>query len=169
MRALLIALILLLTFSVSLNVSQCRSSREKDGKEYRDTITTTIPVYDTIPVPRDSVILRYSVTRLPLAFQESRIDTLRDTILTIVRDSMDVVIPITQKKYETEEYRAYVSGYEARLDSCITFNRSHLINIRSPTSKPSRFAIGLQGGYGITPKGFQPYIGIGIAVNLYSF
>ena len=35
--------------------------------------------------------------------------------------------------------------------------------------KPKRWGIGVQGGVGITPKLVQPYIGIGVSYNLFTF
>ena len=92
-----------------------------------------------------------------------------ETLAIVERgDSAKVIIPITQKVYETEYYRAYISGYRATMDSIFIRQRTTTIRIREPT-KSKRFSIGLQVGYGMTPKGFQPYAGIGISVNLWSF
>lgn len=83
---------------------------------------------------------------------------------SFAEDSTSVVVPIMQKTYGDSTYTAWVSGYDARLDSI-------RINIRSPVitktvvknEKPRfRFTWGIQTGYGITPKGMQPYVGIGI-------
>lgn len=85
-------------------------------------------------------------------------------------DSVDVLVPITQKVYEDSTYRAYVSGYNATLDSIYVFRRTEYItNNVVVKTKPKRFSVGVQAGYGITPRGFQPYIGIGVSVNLFSF
>lgn len=85
-------------------------------------------------------------------------------------DSVDVLVPITQKVYEDSTYRAYVSGFNANLDSIFVFRRTEYItNTRVVKSKPKRFSVGVQAGYGMTPKGFQPYIGLGVSVNLFSF
>lgn len=82
-------------------------------------------------------------------------------------DSIDVLVPITQKVYEDSTYRAYVSGYNAKLDSFCIYRRTEYITSKIIVkSKPKRFSIGVQAGYGITPKGFQPYIGIGVTYNL---
>lgn len=159
-----------LVVSLLCNFHQCRSSGGSSDY-FRDTTKMVIPVYDTIPIPKDSLVLRYETHYLPIhdktkgAIDESALKT--DTI--IIRDSVAVDIPITQTKYETPEYRAYVSGFRASLDSVITFNTTNTIHIRSPTPKPKRFSIGIQGGYGFTPSGFQPYIGFGISYSIWSF
>ena len=83
-------------------------------------------------------------------------------------DSVSISIPITQSRYETDDYRAYVSGYNARLDSIFVTSRQTVVRIRDPAKK-KRFSIGIQAGYGMTPKGFQPYLGLGVSVNLFNF
>ncbi len=85
-------------------------------------------------------------------------------------DSVEVLIPRSQRVYEDSTYRAYVSGYNAELDSIFVIRRSEYItNTRILRSPPKRFCVGLQAGYGYTPRGFQPFVGIGVAVNLLSF
>lgn len=85
-------------------------------------------------------------------------------------DSVEVVIPMSQRVYEDSTYRAYVSGYNAVLDSIFVFRRSEYITkTRIHESRPKRFSVGLQAGYGYTPKGCQPYVGLGVSVNLLSF
>lgn len=76
-------------------------------------------------------------------------------------DTLHVALPVTQKVYEDSTYRAYVSGFDAKLDSIKIYQPTRYITITN-TSPPNRWSWGLQGGVGITPKGIQPYIGIGI-------
>ena len=33
----------------------------------------------------------------------------------------------------------------------------------------NRWGVGAQAGYGITPAGFQPYLGVGVSFNLFSW
>lgn len=88
-----------------------------------------------------------------------------------VPDSIDVQIPITQTKYEGDTYTAYVSGYNASLDSLILCMPHETMTITKRT-KPKRWSIGIQVGYGMTLRGtpqFAPYIGVGVSYNLFSF
>ncbi len=80
-------------------------------------------------------------------------------------DSLSISLPITQKVYRDSTYTAYVSGFDARLDSIQVYSKVITVTKRQ---KPPRFNIGLQAGYGITPKGMQPYIGVGVTWNLFS-
>ncbi len=138
------------------------------------TSETTIP--DVAPAIRDSVVVRYQYEIIPVTPPPENNDTSQsvsppppDSLAIVERgDSAEVIIPITQKVYETDDYRAYISGYRATMDSIFIRQRTNTIRIREPT-KPKRFSIGLQVGYGMTPKGFQPYAGIGVTVNLWNF
>lgn len=145
-----------------------------------DSITTTEVKPDIAPVPMDSVVLRYQYVEIPLtpppedgvATPDSSVvrDNITDEIKVekLGNDSVSISIPITQSRYETDDYRAYVSGYNARLDSIFVTSRQTVVRIRDPAKK-KRFSIGIQAGYGMTPKGFQPYLGLGVSVNLFNF
>ena len=76
-------------------------------------------------------------------------------------DSVEVELPITQKVYEDSTYKAYVSGFDARLDSIILYPPTRYITIATKENQSS-WSWGLQAGVGITPKGVQPYIGAGV-------
>ena len=93
-------------------------------------VCDTTTVYDTIrvykPVPRDSVVVRY-VTQVVEVTREEEQPTIAEeseqepsiTVEATSSDSVRVNVPITQKVYETEDYRAYVSGYQPSLDSLL--------------------------------------------------
>lgn len=159
-----------------LNVYQCHRGKQSQSLGvYTDTLT----VYDTIPyykpVPRDSVVIRYITQKLPVSVPETpeNVPNSRDSVgnfsKTVLEDSVSVQIPIEQKSYETDTYRAYVSGYRPTLDSLFITQPRQVVQIRE---KPKRWSIGIQAGYGVTmtqqPQ-FAPYIGIGVSYNLFSF
>lgn len=86
------------------------------------------------------------------------------------QDSAYVELPRSQAVFEGESYRAYVSGYNPRLDSLALFRSTAAVSVVQPEARRGRrFSVGLQAGYGITPKGLQPYIGLGISVTLARF
>ncbi len=169
MKKSLFILVFLLIASIVANVLLWKRSQVE---EHREIFIDTIPYLQ--PVPVDSLVVRYVTEKLPLATKLTvLVDTVSiDTLVTVSRgetkDSVEVVLPITQKVYEDSTYRAYVSGYHPALDSINIFRRNEVVYIRSPT-KPKRWGIGIQVGYGITPKRAEPYIGIGISYNLFSF
>lgn len=128
----------------------------------------TVTVVDTLryyyPVPRDSAVVRYETVRLRVA------DTVRVTVGDTVQvaDSVEVVVPITQKVYEDSLYRAYVSGYRPRLDSIFVYPSHEVITV-TRQAKPQRWGIGVQAGYGVGRGGTGPYVGIGVSYNLFTF
>lgn len=75
-------------------------------------------------------------------------------------DSVEVELPIEQKVYSDSLYKAWVSGFDARLDSIYIYQPTRYITIKT-TEQQSQWSWGVQAGLGITPKGVQPYIGIG--------
>lgn len=122
----------------------------------RGVVTMTERRTDTVRVTRPETIyvrqLGSRQVRLPLA----------DSVVHD-GDSVDVEIPVEQAVSEGEGYRAYVSGYRPRLDSLV-FVRTE--NIALPPARQKRWSVGVQAGYGLTPRGLQPYIGVGIAFRL---
>lgn len=161
----LIVAFLLIVF----NTIWCCRDNEAHRNEPKVKVDSTTYV-DTIPylmpVPKDSVVLRYDTLKVPLA-------SIRKGYDSIVGDSMVEVtgVPITQKVYRDPSYIAWVSGYRPSLDSIKVFSSTHYITKtiveRKQPPDVRRFGVGLQAGYGITPRGMQPYVGIGIGMRLW--
>ena len=133
-------------------ICRCHHSTESE-QPLRDTIVDTIRVVK--PIAKDSLVTRYKVVEVE---RVNYVDSV-NTISEVVFDTVMVRLPIESKHYEGEDYEAWVSGYEPSLDSINIYNRTIL-------PKPKRWSIGLQGGVGMTPKGVQPYIGVGVAYKL---
>ena len=115
-----------------------------------------------IPEPADSVRVETRIVYLPVhdTIPYAVHDTLHHT------DSVLVEVPITEKHYATSDYRATVRGFQPELvDMWI---RQKEVQITTPYRKRWGFTVGPQIGYGITPKGGQPYAGIGATFG-YSF
>lgn len=172
-----ILFVVLFIVSLFFNVRFCMSNKKLP---INDTIKTTI--FDTIPyykpVPKDSTVIKYITQVLPTANPDSTAHkpTVTDTtkLPSEDKDSVEVEIPITQKMYETDKYRAYVSGFNPQLDSLILFPQRDVITITSnyPKPKRKRFGISLQLGYGVTlgrtPQ-FTPCLSVGLSYNLFDF
>lgn len=126
-----------------------------------DTITyvDTIPYYK--PVPKDSIVIKYQVVKLPV--QD------RDSVAGSV-DSAEVVLPITQQEYKDSTYHAWISGYLPRLDSIYVYSKNTTItNTQTVTItkyKTKRWGVGVQVGCGYNFNQISPYIGIGIQYNI---
>ena len=164
---------LIVAFVAGLQVAM---TPQQTGQVERDTLSVidTIPYY--MPVPKDSTVIRYVTKTLPLAPKDEGQDTEKDTIgvtifaTSVESDSAAVVLPIVQKRYESDNYRAYVSGYEASLDSIFVYPRTTIISERSNKS-PNRWHIGVTAGYGysISSKQTEPFIGIGLTYSFIGF
>lgn len=149
----------LLCISMILNIFLYLEHCSIESKKVCDTTKVTIvdSVKKSFPVPVDSFVVRYIAKSLPIA---------RDSVTKQLRsDSVKVLIPISQKVYEDTLYKAYVSGYEPKLDSITIKQRTTYIT-HTIRDKESRFRIGLQAGYGLTPKGMMPYFGVGLSYRL---
>lgn len=93
-----------------------------------------------------------------------------ETRAGMARDGTGIVeIPITQREYEGEDYHAWVSGYDPKLDSIFVYSRLERVTIRKPPDRAKRWGIGVFAGYGYTPAGFQPCAGVSINYNIWSF
>lgn len=82
---------------------------------------------------------------------------------TIMRDSV-VYLPILQKEYRGEDYRAWVSGYNATLDSIVTYPKTITI---TKYKENRRWGLGVVGGYGAGKQGLTPFIGIGLYYRIF--
>lgn len=150
-------------FLLFLDVVLMRHYFKGQTEEWKDTVRET--VVDTVtydkPVARDSLVVRYVRVRVPVV---------RDTLHSIYTDTIQVDMPITQKRYEDSTYTAWVSGYEPSLDSIRVYARKDVVTINKIIKEPpNRFVVSFNVGYGLTQNGLQPYIGIGVGYKLFSF
>lgn len=149
-----------------------------DRYSYMDTTRTVVPK------ARDSVAVRHETARLPLAHSIPVEPTSErsnvypsdeaagsDSCMFLVRheeppDSADVVVPITQQVYTDSTYRAWVSGYHARLDSIEVYSRREIVN-RSMRIK--RWHIGPAIGVGASRRGVDVFVGVCLTYSIFSF
>ena len=87
-----------------------------------------------------------------------------------IRDTMWVDLPIENREYKSEEYFAIVEGYNPMLKYIEVYPTTKYITTTETIKQKKRWGVslGVQGGYGITPKGWQPYAGAGVSFG-YSF
>lgn len=130
----------LLCISIILNIFLYLEHSSIESKKVCDTTKVTIvdSVKKSFPVPVDSFVVRYITRLLPITIDSA-------TTKHLVSDSVKVQIPISQKVYEDTLYKAYVSGYEPKLDS-ITIKQKTTYITHTIRNKESRFRIGLQAG-----------------------
>lgn len=137
-----------------LLITRCTNKAATEPTQ-RDTIVDTITV--VTPVAVDSVVTRYKWVNV----ERVKDTTIVNEVSEVVFDTIRIRLPIESKHYTAESYDAWVSGYEPSLDSIKVYSREVVAK-----PKISRWSIGLQGGLGITPKGVQPYIGVGFSYRL---
>lgn len=179
---LLIVAISVVFFLLGIFMPRCgRESNQKTGVEAeikRDTITYVDTVKHTEPTPtqashvnsKEITVATTGNGRELFPRIEEDIDTIRAIIaeLNADNDSVRIILPIEQKVYEDNDYKAYVSGYDPKLDSIFVYPKREVITntIKQP---PKRWHIGPTVGYGYTPQGFQPFVGISITYSVLSF
>ena len=125
--------------------------------------TDTVVVRDTV---RETVLV-------PKICNLTRVDTV---LLPVPGDTAEVpvLVPISRKVYEGEDYRAVVSGFRASLDTLDIFRKTQTVTntvvqrVEVP-GKPKRWGIGVSAGYALTPQGMKPYIGAGVQYNFLSW
>lgn len=108
---------------------------------------------DTInePILEPSYVFDVEEIELPYpVFVYQKGDTVKEL------DTIYVPLPIQRKVYETDLYRAVVSGYRPNLDSMTIYHKREIIH-----EKDRRWGIGITAGYGIGKYGLSPYVGIG--------
>lgn len=146
--------------------------------ERRDTVRVTDTITIVEPVPVSIVSTEISSRKLPMAkdLEVNEGSGIGDEGREL-RDSVWVDLPISQTEYRGEDYRAWVSGFEARLDSIMIFRDKEVITLEKTIVGPPQgqkmknkhWHIGPTIGYGYTPKGFEPFIGVSLTYSLISF
>lgn len=141
-------LIILLTAAICSAIGYGYGRRgSRVSTSVADTICFRDTVRDSIPMP----VYETLVLEVPELFPVY-ITLGGDTI----HDSIYIPVPISQKEYQTENYRAWVSGYKPSLDSVWVYPEKIIIR-----EKPRRWGIGVIAGYGIGYNGLSPYVGVG--------
>lgn len=142
--------IILLSAMLSVSFWCGRLGRTTNIDVRRDTVIIRDTVRDTVPVARWRTKVRIDTCYL------TRVDTIA------VHDTVRVAVPIEQVEYRTDRYCAIVEGWRPRLLSIDIYDERYVVTEkRQRAAKRWGVTIGGQAGYGITPRGFQPYIGIG--------
>lgn len=127
-----------------------RPAKYSPGEAIRDTVMVIDTIRDTVPIPYKVTVMRTDTFYLPILVGDS-----------LSTDSVSVVLPVEQKEYKTEQYRAVISGIRPNLDFIETYNEKQIITL---TPKLKRWGLGLQAGYGY-PDG--AYVGVGVSYNLF--
>lgn len=189
-------LVLLCTFIVGIVCGLLTRCGEQDVGVTDVVRTDTIVKFDTVciveQVATDSVVIRYQTRWLAVAEKpdSNMLGTVADEPYADVQgtvaagvdalvnyvvsnnmppDSARVIVPITQKTYETDEYKAWVSGYEPELDSINIYRRTETVTNTLYLDKKRRRWGGIVGvGAGISHKGtVTPMVGVMIGYKIF--
>ncbi len=145
--------------AVGYFVNELRNSHSSEMKVKVDTLF----VYDTIfvekPVIKKVEIIDTLLLPVPIT----------DTLM--LYDTIFVHLPIEQRQYSDPSYTAWVSGYRPQLDSIHIYQQTQYITKEvKVATKPKRWGIGLQAGYGVSLYNGQvfpaPYIGVGLSYSI---
>lgn len=129
---------------------------------HTDIVSDTIIVHDTIiqyyPQEVERVVVRTERVEVPIVH--------RDTI----REVVEIELPIEERTYLDEEYKAVVGGCNPYLKSIEVYPTTKYINTTETIKERKRWGVslGVQAGYGMTPVGTQPYAGVGVTFG-YNF
>lgn len=120
--------------------------------------------YDTI-VQRE--VVADTIERVKVVYRNlPSVEVVRnDTI--VVRDTVRVAVPISRYTFADSLYKCEVEGYEVSLKRMEVYPKT--VYRTQVVTKPSRWGIGVQVGYGMSREGVSPYIGVGVSYNLITF
>lgn len=141
--------------------------------EYKNSRHPNVEVQIDTCIIHDTIIVEK-----PILQKVAMTDTLRLPVLTrdtlMLHDTVFVTLPIEQRQYGDTRYTAWVSGYRPQLDSIHIYQRTEYITKEiKMVTKPKRWGLGLQAGYGIALHNGQvftaPYIGVGLSYSIFSW
>ena len=167
-----------LAASIAMNVWFWTSEPEIETILKRDTVWRDTAIYE--PQPAETINTgRVVYIRVPvknsggLTGDSPRCATnvsQAGTVPMAQEDSIDVPIPIVQKRYEDSLYTAWVSGFEPRLDSIRLYTPEIQTTMTKIVYEPTPLlTLGVQvgGGYGLIHRQPDIYVGIGGQINLW--
>lgn len=133
----------------------------------RDTIIIRDTVRESYPAAVDKKKVGSVAVKAPVVATPAK-DKARDTVY--IRDTVWVELSMEEREYKGKDYRAVVGGYNPYLKSIEVYPTTKYINTTETIKERKRwgFSVGAQGGYGYTPRGFQPYVGVGFTFG-YNF
>lgn len=119
------------------------------------------------------VVVKRDTLRLNPVLREIHKVT-HDTIKIVMNDTIvrrdTIYLEREQRIYEDEEYKAFVSGFQPRLDSIYVYPKTIYETKVSTRKEWRRFTYGVQVGMGVvmpfnSSPSFGGYVGVGIGYN----
>lgn len=126
----------------------------KDSPAETREVVKEITIVDTVRVYKTDTIARYE----PKYITQIVVDTL------YITDTL--FLPITQKHYaERDKYDVWVSGYEAKMDSIRTYNKTEYKYVEKEVAREvvvNKYELYLNGGLNAFSGTFIPKVGVSL-------
>lgn len=123
------------------------TNRKEVQKVVVESDTTTLVVFDTI------------IEKLPIFITERIVDTI------YVGKDENIPLLLTQKRYTTDDYDIWVSGYRPNLDSAYIFRKTEYQTITNTITKeiyPKTTDLFVKAGVDVIGGKFSPNLGFGV-------
>jgi hypothetical protein len=162
-------------------VKKCSSDVEPQTEIRIDTVYVKTPV-----AVFEKAIAPYRFAEVP------QLLTLTDTVFSPYYVHDTLIIPVQQRYYAGEGYKAWVSGYNPKLDSIVVYNTTITHTVPQIKEKVARNALSVEARFLAAPdlflpsaglrysgdglfaeigvlyyQKFSPYVGIGYSVTLF--
>lgn len=133
---------------------------------FQAKLATLTPEVIRVVVKRDTLRLNPVLREIHKVTHDTIKIVMNDTIVR--RDT--IYLEREQRVYEDEEYKAFVSGFQPRLDSIYVYPKTIYETKVSTRKEWRRFTYGVQVGMGVvmpfnSSASFGGYVGVGIGYN----
>lgn len=157
LKGLIEALVVVILIGTAFVLGRNGGRRLQQQRIRIDTVVFRDTIRDTLLVPQ-----KIYLTRVDTVYMQLPNDTVK----------VPVLVPIERKVYETEEYRAVVSGFHPNLDSMEIFPQTRVITRTVETKTGAkrrwfRFGIGVGVGYDPFKRSLHPTIQAGVYVPIF--
>lgn len=132
-----------------------------NGQKINHSDTTTVVVYDTSHVILPSARAERTLSRLFVTTRVPILLTITDTMRVPYYVDSTLVVPIRQREYAGENYRAFVSGFDPHLDSINIFAPRTTQYVEHYTEPRNAFSVNTAAGMTYTQSA-AVYAGISL-------
>lgn len=152
--------LVILVLGIAVSCQRKKIERLKPRIEY---VTDTVKIVDSVivPIEKQRFVIRTDTVKLHST------DTLVDSVLVELPIEQVVYLDSVVDSCSKTVYKAYVSGYDAKLDSLYLHSYYYA---QKPVKQPlSRFCwhVGIGIGYGVSPSlNPQPFVGATLSYGL---
>lgn len=129
----------------------------------------SVPFKISTANPQEPAIPKTKVDVVNPATLDSLFKAASDTTISVDTARKEVLIPITQKEYRDSDYRAWVSGYNPKLDSIRVFSKAVVVSKMETVTKRNPFSLGIIGGvgYGVITRKPDIFVGVGGSIRIW--